>query len=324
MIKLLKMYLPCVAVVFLISAGCAEYFALKFAPDKEMNNKETPLSKLAEDYFWENFLGGNYDSIPKMKYLLTAAYTENPANSIIASHIAFTHMWELAERKRAADTNNPEIIYNATIARKFFNESYQLNPDDARILGFLGVAQRGEGTLNGDEREIREGYYTLKHSAGDYPEFNDFTMGYMLTQLPKKNDKFAEGVELYWDNVDVCSETSVSRRDPSYKQFMKMETTTGEKRVCWNGQKMPHNFEGFFMSFGDALVKSGKWKTAILMYNNAKLSKTYNEWKYKDYLENRIINAEDNVKNFNDPSQRDDNKVIMFNTSFACMSCHQK
>jgi translation initiation factor 2 beta subunit (eIF-2beta)/eIF-5 len=323
MIKSACLYFFTASLLFLAAAGCSEYFAIAFAPEKQLNNRETELSKAAESYFWANFHEGNYDSIPKIKYLLTAAYLENPSNSILAAHIAFTNMWELAERKRAVDPNNPAIIYNATIAKKFFDESYTLNSDDARILGFLGAAQMTEGSINGDEEEIRRGYYTLKHSVSDFPEFNDFTMGYMLTQLDKSNDKFSEGLEYFWDNVDECTETSINRKSPDYKRFMKLETTKGSKRVCWNGVIAPHNFEGFFMAFGDALVKAGKWKTAVIIYNNAKYSKTYNEWKYKDYLEDRITNAEQNVKNFNDPTQTDDKKMIMFKSSFSCMSCHR-
>lgn len=323
MIKTLLTYLFLIVSLFAAAAGCAEYFAIAFAPEKEMDNKETALSKTAEDYFWTNFHEGNYDSIPRIKYLLTAAYLENPSNSILAAHIAFTNMWELAERKRAADPNNPTIIYNATVAKKFFDESYRLNSDDARILGFLGAAQLTEGSINEDEEEIRRGYYTLKHSVSDFPEFNDFTMGYMLTQLDRKNDKFSEGLDYFWDNLDDCTETDVSRSNPDYKKFMKLETTKGDKRVCWNGQIAPHNFEGFFMAFGDALVKAGKWQMGIKMYNNAKYSKTYNEWKFKDYLEDRIQNAGENVKNFNDPAQTDDKKMIMFRSSFSCMSCHR-
>jgi hypothetical protein len=314
------------SVVFFISTiitGC-QFFALMTTPEKKLDNRETPLSKMAEDFFWFNFHAGNYDSIPKMKNLLTAAYLENPGNSIIAAHIAFVNLWELAERQKSKDTNNATIIYNATIAKKFFAESYMLNPTDPRIEGFLGVAQMTEGTINEDEKETVKGYFTLDHAVGDWPEFNDFTMGYMLTQLPKSNSRFPEGIEMFWDNLDVCTETSVSRTNPDYTPFMRMETTNGEKRVCWNGWIAPHNFEGFFMAFGDALVKNGQVETAVKIYNNAKLSKTYNTWKYREFLENRIANAKENVQFFNDASQTDDNKVIMFKSSFSCMGCHQQ
>lgn len=303
--------------------GC-QFFALMFAPEKKLDNRETPLSKIAEDYFWENFHAGNYDSIPKMKNLLTAAYLENPGNSILAAHIGFVSMWALSERKRSKDTNNATIIYNATIAKKFFQESYDLNPNDPRIEGFLGVAQMSEGTINYDDKEVIRGYFTLDHAVGEWPEFNDFTMGYMLTQLNKSNSRFSEGIEMFWDNLDVCTENTASRTNPDYSPYMRLETTTGEKRVCWNGWIAPHNFEGFFMAFGDALVKNGQVDTAVKMYNNAKLSKTYYTWKYREFLENRIANAKENVQFFNEQGHKDDNKVIMIKSSFSCMGCHQQ
>ena len=38
------------------------------------------------------------------------------------------------------------------------------------------------------------------------------------------------------------------------------------------------------MNIGDMLVKSGDWQTAIKIYNNAKLSKTYSAWPYRKML----------------------------------------
>ena len=110
------------------------------------------------------------------------------------------------------------------------------------------------------------------------------------------------------------------------KELIKKSSNPDVKRACWNGWIAPHNFEGFFMNFGDMLVKKGDWGAGIEMYNAAKLSDNYDEWPYKDVLDERIQNAMGNVKNFNEPVDERrlfSQKVIMFNSKMACMSCHQ-
>ncbi len=135
----------------------------------------------------------------------------------------------------------------------------------------------------------------VKKAIEEWPEFNYFTGGYVLSQLPKEHKRFAEAVEWQWKNLDACTGETVNRKTGDYSKYMTLETIEGEKRVCWNSWIAPHNFEGFFMNMGDMLVKQGNWQTAIKIYNNTKLSKTYSDWKYKETLEKRIINAKSNV-----------------------------
>ncbi len=71
------------------------------------------------------------------------------------------------------------------------------------------------------------------------------------------------------------------------------------------------------------LVKSGDWKTAIKIYKNAKIEKSYASWPYKNVLESRIKNAKNNVQNFQRP-YIEPNKTILFNSGYGCVACHQK
>jgi hypothetical protein len=107
---------------------------------------------------------------------------------------------------------------------------------------------------------------------------------------------------------------------------MAMETTEGPKRACWNSWIAPHNFEGFFMNMGDMLVKAGEWQTAQIIYADAKLSATYDQWKFRDVLEERIAAAQVNVTVFNEsaPGADKSRQRMMIATPFACMACHQQ
>ena len=105
-----------------------------------------------------------------------------------------------------------------------------------------------------------------------------------------------------------------------------LETKEGKKRVCWNSEIAPHNFEGFFLNMGDMLVKAGDWETARKIYGDAKLSSTYSQWQYRQVLEDRIRDAQDNVAAFNAPADATNrgDKRIMVTSAFSCMACHRQ
>lgn len=295
--------------------------ALLTTPSKKAL-EQTGIQKQTDEYFWQQFHASNYDSIPQLLNRLTAAYLENPNNFNTTAHLAFTHIWLSSERSRNPNLN-PEITNHIILSRKYFNEAYNLNLKDARIHGFLATTYLSEGAVDKDEKKMIEGYFMIKKAIKEWPEFNYFTGGYVLSQLSKENKRFAEAVEWQWKNLDACACEKVDRKTGDYSKYMTLETYEGEKRVCWNSWIAPHNFEGFFMNMGDMLVKKGDWQIAIKIYNNTKLSKTYSDWKYKETLEERIKNAEANVTLFDQTGLKDDNHVIMVNTKFSCMGCHR-
>jgi hypothetical protein len=115
----------------------------------------------------------------------------------------------------------------------------------------------------------------------------------------------------------------VDRASPDYARYMGL-AKQGAKRACWNSAIAPHNFEGFFLNFGDMLVKAGDPATAVKMYGNAKLTPDYATWPYKQVLEERIANAAANVEVFQRQDPPAGAPAIMIRSTFACMGCHQQ
>ena len=120
-------------------------------------------------------------------------------------------------------------------------------------------------------------------------------------------------------------------KNPDFRKYMHLDTKEGPKRACWNSWIAPHNFEGFFLNMGDMLVKAGDWQTAQKIYANARLSPGYAQWKFSPTLESRIVQAQGNVSAFNAPPRgtlRPDaatvDAVVMNQSRFACMACHQQ
>jgi hypothetical protein len=93
-----------------------------------------------------------------------------------------------------------------------------------------------------------------------------------------------------------------------------------KKSVCWNSEIAPHNFEGFFMNMGDMLLKAGQKKSALAIYENAKLSQTFQEWPHKQVLLERINQAQKALEGMKDLYAP---KPMMIDSTISCMACHQ-
>ena len=307
----------------LVVAGCGT-LAVWSAPDKKPSAARTPAAQQADQLFWQTLHAGAYDRIPASLTALKAAYLADPNDSVTAAHIGFMHIWRLSERARIPSGPGPEITDDAVLARKYFEEAVRLDPNDARYLGFYASLLMSEGSIHKDEKLTRRGYYTMQDAVAAWPEFNLFTSGYGFGSQPYDSPRFTEGLEAQWKNVDVCAGTTVDRVNPDYAPYMKLETKQGPKRACWNSWIAPHNFEGFFLNFGDMLVKSGDPATAVKMYANAKLTPDYAKWPYREALEARIANANANVATFRNPKPSPDTTKMMVQSTYACAGCHQQ
>lgn len=304
--------------------SACDFIAIQSAPKKQPAAR-SELALQADKLFWKTLHNGEYQNIPRALEAVTAAYLDNPSDAVTAAHVGWLHTWRIVERARLPAVS-PTVTDDAVLARKYFQEAVALDPAEARYLGFLGSALLTEGSIHRDEKLIRQGYFTLRDSIKAWPEFNLFTAGYVMSRRAADSKQFREGLEWQWQNIDECVGEKVDRRMPDMSKYLSRATTQGAKRVCWNSWIAPHNFEGFFLNFGDMLVKAGDWETAQKMYANARLSPDYRNWKYRGVLEERIRKAQANVASFNEPERRGGNvkNPIMVNSAFACMGCHQK
>lgn len=318
----MRLYALILFIVMFMLSSC-EKFALMTTPKKEPVTSHTKLAKIAEDRFWTTLHKGEYHQIPEATKLMTAAYLQNPHDPNLAAHLGFLHIWKITERNREAEIQ-PSIVNEIILAKKYFKDAVELNPHDARYLGFLGDSMLVEGNIFADERQQVHGYYVLKDAIRKWPEFNYFTAGYPMSNRDPSTWQFQEGLSWQWETLSLCARTQIGPENPNFKPYMHLETTMGRYRACWNSWIAPHNFEGFFMNMGDMLVKAGDWRTAIKIYENTKLSKDYSSWPYRSMLEKRIKNAQANVNIFRKPGKRSADEMILFTSGYGCAACHQR
>lgn len=312
----------------MITLSSCEQIALVTTPVKKSVKSQDELANIAEKNFWDTLHNGDYAHLTKTIELLTAAYLNNPNDATLAAHLGFVHIWKITERSREK-TIPSTIVDEITLAKKYFSDAVALNPNDARLQGFLGVSMLASGNIFHDDREQVRGYFQLQRSIHAWPEFNYFTAGYPMSQLDANNDHFKEGLAWQWQTLNLCADTTtLNKNNTDYRPYMSLETHTGAKRACWNSWIAPHNFEGFFLNMGDMLVKQGDWQTAIPIYQNAKLSKDYTTWPFRHLLEHRIQHAKENVALFQKKSQPNEKHppqtTILFNSGYGCVACHQK
>ena len=302
----------------LVGTLCYRSFAIWLAPQKRAIAARSAAAVAADSIFWNTFHGAHYDQLPATIEVLTRAYLATPNDPVTAAHLGWLHMWRISERTRL-DSIPATIADEILLARRYFEESVQLDHSDARTLGFLASATLAEGNIQGDDRLVRKGYFILRDAINAWPAFNLFTAGYVLSSLPSQSKQFDEGVAWQWRNLDVCAGQRVDREHPSFTRHMAKIT---DDRACLNTVIAPHNFEGFFLNMGDMLTKKGDWQLAQEIYANAKLSPDFGTWKFVSVLEERIRSAQTNVARFNkvDP---DPKTGLMIGSAFSCMACHQ-
>jgi hypothetical protein len=282
----------------------------------------------ADSLFWSVFHSGRYQAIPSVRRALTAAFLQNPADHQTASHLGFLHAWALAERARLT-SRAPEITDHATLARRYFERALQHGATaDARIQGFRAVFHLTEGTITRDSAMVSEGMSMARSAIEAWPEFNWFTVGYVLSARSHTSPQFASALDMQWRTMDACSRVTVDRADPRPEVVFAArvgEVEPRRKRACWNSWIAPHNTEGFLLNMGDMLVKSGNWEVGRRVYRLAQALPSYQSWPYTQVLERRIQRAQANVAAFRSEGtlRQHGNEAIMLQSPFACSACHQ-
>jgi hypothetical protein len=302
--------------------GCGQLAERSTAPKVASKVRSAAATK-ADEEFWLTFHTGRYDHLASAIETETRAYLADPHDDLTAAHVGWLHMWRLGERAREVSPSATSVD-DAFLARRYFEEATALNPAEPRYQGFLAAATLADGAINQNDRVTVHGYFQMKEGIAAWPEFNLFTGGYVLSSQPATSKRYAEALEWMWQNIDVCIDSHLNRDNPDMHSYMHLEVRTGHKRACWNSWIAPHNFEGFFLSIGDMLVKAGKVDAGRVAYANARLSATYAQWPYREVLETRISTAQDNVPAFSAPPGDPKRRPIMVESSFACMGCHQQ
>jgi len=173
---------------------------------------------------------------------------------------------------------------------------------------------------------MRQGYFLGQEANRKFPEFNYFTISVALATLPHTDPRFKEAVAMQWKLLDSCNSWDDLKLNLTREEYAKR--FPGTKRVCWDSWIAPHNMKGTLLHMGDILVKDGDWRGGVDIYQRIKAIPDYENWPMKEFLEERIRNAESNVEHFRiDYTDRLTEHVtrpaMLVHTGYFCVSCHQ-
>ncbi len=305
--------------VFVIACTSSKYF--KSNPDVVYNNLNHDENK----YFWEQFHEGDISKLDSIIKKLELQLSLDSNNLVANAHLGFAHMWGLSEWQRIPNVG-PNVKNHAGLAYKFFSKAYELNPNDARIQGFLADAQMAYGSISKSSKLQRKGYFKGLNSIKQWPEFNKFTIGVTFSSGNPDGKFFQKALDWQWTTLEDCYTSSIDRNDPKIQTFISTEynhKNLGKDRACYNSWIAPHNIEGYFLHMGDMITKTGDYNLAKKIYELAKASPNFSTWVFKDLLERRILNAEKNTTIFLAKNQKGVDNVIINNSGSLCISCHK-
>lgn len=314
---------PLVVAAAVLWVRCSS-IAVWSAPPKRPAASTSRLAHHAVQRFWASFSEARYEDLPEIRRLLTAAYLETPTDPQLALLLAHAHLWTISERARLRELE-PGITDHLILAERYFEEAGRLAPNDERMAGWLGPVKMALGEVHRDERLKREGYVMVRAGADAYLEFNGFSLAYPLIRQPHDSPRFQEAVEAMWRSTEACTGRRYDRERPpvSWAELAPLRTGRGRARVCWNTALVPHNVEGFFLHFGDLLLKNGQREAAEAAYRLIKQTDGYSSWRFKSALEERLGKLDDWSRRLRDGDPGND-PPYLFASPIACVGCHAR
>ncbi len=306
--------------------GGEAWMAQQTAPRKDLVRASGAEAEAAETLFWDTLHGGKYAQIPETIRVLTEVYVANPNDPDLARRLAFLHAWWLLERNRM-DVIPPDISNSAILSHKFYEDAWQIDPTDLRVMGAVADLRMLNGLIYKDERLMRDGYYLGRDANRAWPEFNYFTTAAALSILPHTDYRFREAVDSQWEIFDSCNTPRDLENNFTREEFA--ARNPGTTSVCWDNWIAPHNIKGTLLQMGDILVKSGDWQKGVEIYEKIRDIQDYQNWPLQDFLEARIRDAEANVENFRiDYTDRlgthPDRPAMLLHSGYFCVACHQE
>ena len=286
---------------------------LRLRAPRAANPAASESAVRARAAFWEAFYAEQYKAIPGLLRQLSAALLENPGDAETALLLGHTHLWKVAERVRV-EGRDPLIPDHLVLAEHYFEEAYRLNPQDHRIIGWLGSVRMSLGNVRKDPVLAAEGERLLEEGVHRYAQFNLFTAAFTHAGLPPESTGFRNAVDQLWRNIEMCS--GVVHGDAAAAQTY--ERALKADRSCANSTKVPHNFEGFILNLGDMLVRANRPQEAVAVYERARLAPSYESWPYRAVLEERIQKAPESARLMGE-GQR---SPMMAGSAYTCAACH--
>jgi len=271
--------------------------------------------------FREAFETERYDLLPALITDLETAAERQPEDAKVALTLALANLWGAAEIGRVGGDPAREANH-AFAALEEFERARTLAPDDARIDGFIGAVQVRVGVAIGSADLVERGLAEIEGGIARHPEFNGFVKLLVLSPFPGDTEHFASAFDAIRLTMDACG-LPVNEETPTLGGTRPPGDLSGPDRVCWNGPRALHNFEGTWLFVGDLYLKRNQPELARALYFNAKTLDSYATWDFQWLVDERIDRADELAARFADDDPSNDPQLIA-RSPVQCAVCHAR
>jgi hypothetical protein len=238
---------------------------------------------------------------------LSAAVKAEPNEEEFALLLGLASLWRVAEPYGLESLDPVLTLESITAAQSELERAYAMCPSDHRIPAWLGPIKIRMGRMLDDAALVDEGFAVLNRGIEHYPGFVLFSKLLVYVDLPASDPDFLNAIEAVRENAVYCgSVASGLSSDPA----------------CHNHPRAAHNIEGSAVFLGDMYAKAQDRAAALAAYQSAKSAPTWQSWKYRELLEQRITTLEDRMAALATPSTSDDLEPA-WSSQIQCSLCHR-
>lgn len=260
---------------------------------------------------------GATDQVPAVIDALDALVAAQPNDQQALFYSGVMRLWVLGDGLTPGMTL-AQTFDTSTTALSRLDQAHALAPDDDLALGFDGLANVFIGRRLNDSTKVDSGLAELDEGVARLPAYTHF-----LRALAAANAQdFATAVSHMYETLAACNVPpdagpafayAAGPQDPAHV-------------ACNDEGIVPHVFEGFCITFGDFLLRSGAGaEAARAAYRSAKSSPSYAQWPFAPELETRIAQADERAAAYADGGAADDGGPPLWPSSgHLCTGCHQQ
>ncbi|MFO0676278.1 MAG: hypothetical protein U0169_07080 [Polyangiaceae bacterium] len=271
-----------------------------------------PKTTPAGEVFWAAFNQGRYDRIGDVKKSLDDAIVAAPKDAYLKRLSGLASFWQVAEAGRDPKLGPLEQAMTAFKVESLLSASKADDPEDPWTSCFLGIIQHRMARVTGDAAKAKSAAAEFERGIAKYPAFTTYCRALAQSDSPRGSDEFLRSLDDFRRVIAICQ--------PDVTEATPVATSSAGMDRCTQRARVPHGYNGFWLSAGDVFLKAGKKDLAKAYYGNAKLAH-YADWSLKSVLEDRLAKLEENAARFADADTSND-LVLSIAGPNTCVGCH--
>jgi hypothetical protein len=291
------------------------------ADSSSVPSKPRPSSsgeKSAVEKAYGALTAGGRDQIMQVIADVDDAVTKDPSDGQAVFYSAIMRFWQLGDEIDLPSNPLDELTEAKTMIDRF-RTAQDMLPHDDRAPAFGGLAKVVIGNIVSDTSMQSEGMSDIDKGIQIFPAYSHFLKALASAESPADSDAFAAVLPEMQAVLDICGAKNDGTGTTEYLKG----PLPSALRPCNDDGIVPHVWEGFFISYGDLMLKARKSADdARAMYEAAKLAPRFDKWPFASALQDRIDQADSRAGLYADTDASNDPKIWM-QDGHICTGCHQ-